>query len=114
MFESLPLVMKLLLRDTDNISTINRLCECIASGKRFDPVIDVLIADVFRRNQDRVSFEWPESVISLMDRLDYLIPLAPEISPAVRYNPFNAREVLSEEYCDWTLFVLSLVCSWHH
>lgn len=112
-FETLPEVMQILLEDPDNVVNLEKLVKCKAESTNFIPVIDILLADVFRRNQSQVQFGWSESAISVTGRKDYLSGSNDPCSLVKDkvfevFTPFREKEDPTHEP-SWTTHVLNMV-----
>lgn len=113
-YESLPEVMQILLEDPDNVLNLEKLVKVKTETSSFIPVIDILLADVFQRNQTKVHFSWPESAISVTGRIDYLSGSNDPYSLVKDkvfevFTPFREKEDAGNEP-SWITHVLNMVC----
>jgi hypothetical protein len=122
-FSSLPELLQILLESPDELSSLKRLAELKASGHCFSPVFDILVADVFRRNECRAAFKWPRDVLENVGRDDILCGLSPDSSSksfsekktsnsaeTSTCPTGKSKETDPEEGRPWTTSILTEVC----
>lgn len=112
-FHSLPEVMQILLEQPDTIPQLEKLIKIKKEASGFIPVIDILLADVFQRNQSQVQFSWPESTIKITGRKDYLSGCNDPTSLVKDkvfevFTPFREKEDSTHEP-SWVTHVLNMV-----
>jgi len=112
-FDSLPEVMQILLQGPDTVDNLERLAKIKSETNTFMPAVDILLADVFRRNQLQVQFNWPESAITITGRKDYLSGANDPCSLVKDkifevFTPFREKEDSNHEP-SWVTHVLNMV-----
>ncbi len=112
-FESLPDVMQILLDDPDSVENLERLVKVRTDTSSFIPVIAILLADVFKRNQSKVHFSWSESAIKATGRKDYLSGSNDPCSLVQEkvfevFTPFREKDDSTHEP-SWVTHVLNMV-----
>lgn len=105
--------MQILLDAPDSVENLEKLVKVKSDTSSFIPVIDILLADVFQRNQSKVQFTWPEGAISATGRVDYLSGSNDPCSLVKDkvfevFSPFREKEDCTNEP-SWISHVLNMV-----
>jgi len=120
MFASIPEVMQILLDSPDSLENLKKLAEIKSSGQSFAPVLEILIADVFNRNENEAKLNWPRKVLESVGRADYLCALPPDEAVVKKQrlkqsssqtSDSKVKDVgSSDEEMMWTTKILTQVC----